>query len=147
MAFVTGILGGGLAFLKWVFKYWKFALLAVVLVVVFNIAKDQLHRYGEAQFKAGVEATLTKMKTEVSKRDVVNRAIEKRAEDGLNGFSVEKQKQDKVRHAAEDLSQANIETIIKTVPMWNAEICSITPTVMAERNAIRALGPKAGDDK
>ncbi len=152
MSLVLSILMGGFGWLKSIItKHWKIALAVAAAVIVFFYAQHKLHEYGEAQFKRGVDATLEKMKGEVAKRDTVNRAIEKRAQDGLDGFAADAEHKAEDRREAEAKAKEKIDTAVDSVPMWNSQECAVTPQVLADRNAIRALGPKApaaeGDEK
>jgi hypothetical protein len=128
------------SFLK---KYWKILLVVALAVAAFIFVQNKVHAYGERQFKAGVEATIKQVRTEVSKRDVVNRAIEDHAQRGLDEFATAETKKNDIRHAAEDKIAADIATTVDSVPMWNSKECAITPQVLADRNSIRALGPDA----
>lgn len=142
MAFVLTLLTGGFSVIQSILiKYWKIILTLVVVLALFLVHVHFVTEYGDAQFKKGVAATLAKMKTQVAARNTVNRVIEDRADAGITGYAIQKQKLDTIRHDAEEKSSEKIETVIGTVPMWNSEACSLTPAVIGERNAIRSLGP------
>lgn len=133
----------GLGFFKSLLKkYWKFVLVIVAVLVLLFVHQHYVHAYGDAQFKRGVDATLTKIKTEVAKRNDVNRVVEERVDAGLNEYAAQKARQDEIRHAAEIKAQNKIADAVDSVPMWQSVECAVTPQVLIDRNAIRALGPK-----
>jgi sensor histidine kinase regulating citrate/malate metabolism len=141
---VVSLLLVGLGSLKkFLFKHWKLVLIVVVAVGLVLTGRHYLHQYGERQFRRGVDATIVQMKKEVAKRNVVNRAVEQRTETGINDFAAAKVKQDEIRHAKEDKVEAKIAATVDSVPMWSSQECAVTSQVLADRNAIRALGPKA----
>ena len=143
MTLILSILMGGFGWLKSIIaKHWKIVLAIVVAVALYFVHQHYVHAYGEAQFKRGVDATLDKVKSEVAQRNTVNRAIEDRAQTGLDTFAADKSKQDAARQVEEQKAKDRITTTVDSVPMWKSQECAVTPQVLADRNAIRTLGPK-----
>ncbi len=128
-------------------RYWKIALGLLIAALLFWGHWKLVNNYGEKQYQRGVAATLAKMKAEVASRNVVNREIEKRAADGLDGFAKRKEREDTERSTKEKKREDRVIAGVYTRPMLNSEDCSIPQQVLDDRNAIRELGPSEEDEK
>ncbi len=136
------LLGVGKHIKNFVFKYWKWVLLAVLLVVAFFWHQSHVKDMQAQYFENGVNATIKSMKGKVEAANKRNRELETTIKSGLDQYASkqeakrEKQRREEARH------EENIRTLVEVVPMWRSQECTVTPSVLEERNAIRALGPK-----
>jgi hypothetical protein len=122
--------------------YGKYILVAIGVVMLLLAVRAGVRAIEARGFNRGVNATLSKVRQEIGKRDVVNRAIEKKSQEGVDEFAKDKVKEAEKRDKVEQKKADKIATVVDTVPMWKSEECSLTPQILSERNAIRALGPK-----
>lgn len=115
---------------------WKLILLAAAAALCFKLIVD----YGDTRYAEGRQAVIEEMKEKIKESDDANRKKEKDVADGVNDFAKDVQEKERVRVVKEEKIVEKIVEKIRTIE--SPQQCDVPADVMAERNAIRALGPK-----
>ena len=123
-------------------KHWKIIVVMIIVIVAYLWHQKAVIDYGNTRFQQGVDVTLTKVKEQVEELNVQHRDKEQKLQSQIDDYAAKSDDADKKRNKKEEKIAERVDTMLKSVPMWNSEECSITPAILKERNAIRELGPQ-----
>lgn len=114
-------------------KYWKIILPVVLITTAFLWTKNYYYNLGQLEERS---SWTHKIEVETKK----NAELSLKLDNALKAFSLLALKEDKVRVEKETVHEQTIKTIVNSNPVYKE--CKVEESVLAEQNAIKALGPK-----
>ncbi len=122
-------------------KIWKPVAIIVAILALVAFLNHQIGEIKKKAYTEGVTAEKAHVRELIEVENKANRKFELVLQNGLNSFATRYEQRRGIERVQEKIIEKRITTRLQGNPDWSSEKCSVDEKILADRNAIRELGP------